>query len=148
MSLYILQFGQHEALRKLTERAASALYEAAILPVYCAAKYAVVGIVRSRGKEPQKEIIRVNAILPGAVPTNIGLPVRLVKLGVKPTLPDDKVTRPEHIVGAICELLEDPNAFAVCMEVRADKRYRRQKPEYPEATMSYLMGEKESWTKH
>jgi len=127
---------------------ASALYEAAILPIYCAAKYAVIGLVRSLGKELQKENIRVNAILPGAVPTNIGLPVKLVKLGVKPTLPDDKITKPEHIVGAITELLDDLNAFAVCMEVSAAKRYRREKPEYPDATMAYLMGEKEAWTKH
>jgi len=74
--------------------------------------------------------------------------VKLVKLGVKPTLPEDKITKPEHIVGAICELLDDPNAFAVCMEVSAHKRYRRQKPEYPDETMAYLMGEKEAWTKH
>ncbi|KAJ9493859.1 hypothetical protein LTR99_001757 [Exophiala xenobiotica] len=127
---------------------ASALYEAAILPIYCAAKYAVIGLVRSLGKELKKENIRVSAILPGAVPTNIGLPVRLVKLGVKPTLPDDKITKPEHIVGAIKELLDDPNAFAVCMEVSAASRYRREKHEYPDETMAYLMGEKESWTKH
>jgi len=127
---------------------ASALYEAAILPIYCTAKCAVIGLTRSLGKELQKENIRVNAILPGAVPTNIGLPVRLVELGIKPTLPDDKITKPEHIVAAITELLDDPNAFAVTMEVSAGNRYRRQKPEYPDETMAFLMGEKEDWSTH
>jgi len=127
---------------------ASALYQAAILPIYCAAKYAVIGLVRSLGAELKKENIRVNAILPGAVPTNIGLPTKLVKLGVKPTLPDDKITKPEHILAAINELLEDPNAFGETLEVSAAKRYRRKQPEYPDATMAFLMGEKEAWTKH
>lgn len=124
------------------------MYEAAILPIYCAAKYAVIGLTRSLGKELQKENIRVNAILPGAVPTNIGLPVRLVEQGIKPTLPDDKITKPEHIVGAIIELLNDPDAYAVTMEVSAANRYRRRKPEYPDETMAFLMGEKEAWAKH
>lgn len=90
----------------------------------------------------------MNAILPGAVPTNIGLPVRLVEQGIKPTLPDDKITKPEHIVGAIIELLNDPDAYAVTMEVSAANRYRRRKPEYPDETMAFLMGEKEAWAKH
>src|SRR5258708_368597 len=117
---------------------ASALYQAAILPIYCAAKYAVIGLVRSLGAELKKENIRVNAILPGAVPTNIGLPPKLVTLGVTPTLPDDKITKPEHILAAIQELLDDPNAFGETVEVSAAKRYRRKQPEYPDANMAFL----------
>jgi len=127
---------------------ASALYHSVILPVYCAAKYAVNGLIRSLGEGLKKENIKVNGILPGAVPTNIGLPVKLEKLGIKPTLPDDKITKEEHILAAITELLEDPTAFGQCVEVSAAKRYRRKQHEYPDATMAYLMGEKESWSKH
>lgn len=124
------------------------MYHSVILPIYCAAKYAVNGLIRSLGEGLKKENIKVNGILPGAVPTNIGLPVKLEKLGIKPTLPDDKITKEEHILAAITELLEDPTAFGECVEVSAAKRYRRKQHEYPDATMAYLMGEKESWSKH
>jgi NAD(P)-dependent dehydrogenase (short-subunit alcohol dehydrogenase family) len=100
------------------------LYQAAILPIYCAAKYSVIGLVRSIGAELKNENIRVNAILPGAVPTNIGLPPKLVKQGITPTLLDDKITKPEHMLAAIQELL-DAKALGETVEVSAAKRYCR-----------------------
>jgi len=124
---------------------ASALYESAILPIYCSSKYGVVGLARSLGKELKKENIRVNAILPGAVPSNIGLPVKLQQMGITPTLPDDAITTSVHICDAVSDLLDDPNAFGVVMEVSGPRRYRRAKHEYPDKQMAYLMGEKEAW---
>ncbi|OCK80103.1 NAD(P)-binding protein [Lepidopterella palustris CBS 459.81] len=120
----------------------SSLYSAAILPIYCASKYAVNGLVRSLGEELKNEGIKVNAILPSAVPTNIGLPPKLVRLGIQPTLPDDKITKPEHVLIAIQELLDDPTAFGETLEIRGTKRYRRKQPPYPDDTMAFLTGDK------
>ncbi|EXJ67393.1 uncharacterized protein A1O5_09406 [Cladophialophora psammophila CBS 110553] len=126
---------------------ASALYESPILPLYCAAKYAVVGLARSLGKGLQEEKIRVNTILPGAVPTNIGLPPKLKQLGITPTMPEDKLTTPDNIVDAVYELLNDQEAYGVVMEVSGPNRYRRPKHDYPDATMAFVMGEKDAWDK-
>jgi 15-hydroxyprostaglandin dehydrogenase (NAD) len=124
---------------------ASALYEAAILPIYCGAKAGVMTLVKSLSSELIKDNIRINAILPGAVPTNIGLPAKLKKLGITPTLPDEMITKPEHILAAITELLDSETATGQLVEVSAANRYYRKKPEYPDAVQAAVMGEKESW---
>ncbi|KAH7418312.1 hypothetical protein BKA64DRAFT_717060 [Cadophora sp. MPI-SDFR-AT-0126] len=124
---------------------ASALYDYAILPIYCSSKYGVVGLARSLGVDLQKENIRVNAVLPGAVPSNIGLPVKLKNIVITATLPDDVITTSEHICDAVSELIDDPNAFGVIMEVSGERRYRRPKHDYSDNQMAFLMGEKESW---
>jgi 15-hydroxyprostaglandin dehydrogenase (NAD) len=90
----------------------------------------VNGLIRSLGEGLKKENIKVNGILPGAVPTNIGLPVKFQKLGIKPTLSDDKITKEEHILAAITDRLGGPAAFGQCVDVSDAKCYYRKQHEY------------------
>jgi NAD(P)-dependent dehydrogenase (short-subunit alcohol dehydrogenase family) len=67
----------------------------------------VTGLIRSQGEGLKKENINVNGILPGADPTDICLPVKLDKLGINPTLPNNKIAEEEYILPAFEEILKN-----------------------------------------
>jgi len=125
---------------------ASGLYGgSAVLPIYCSSKYGIIGLVRSLATQFKKENIKINAVLPGCVLTNIGLPPALVAIGKVPTMPESVITPMKNIVGAIMELLDDESASGVILEVSASKSYRRKPQEYCDPEMAIAMGEKGLW---
>jgi len=117
---------------------AAGIYATPVLPIYAAAKHGVIGLVRSLGPQFQNENIRISAILPGAVPTNIGVPPVVAASGVNPTLDESAITTTQHIIDAVVDILEDPNAFGRTVEVSTSNRYDRKQPEYADATMRLL----------
>jgi NAD(P)-dependent dehydrogenase (short-subunit alcohol dehydrogenase family) len=84
------------------------------LPLYCAAKHAVIGLTRATAVQLGRRAITVNAICPGPIATDM----------LKPNLPDpDSVRRlvrhipagrlgtPSDVAGAACFLAGDDAAF-------------------------------------
>jgi len=122
---------------------ASGLYGgSAVLPIYCSSKYGIIGLVRSLAPQFQKENIKINAILPGAVITNIGLPPALLEIGKVPELPDAIITPLQNIVDAVLELIGDQAAAGVILEVSARKSYRRKPLEYCDKKWQLLWARK------
>ncbi|OCK74349.1 NAD(P)-binding protein [Lepidopterella palustris CBS 459.81] len=116
---------------------AAGIYANPIFPVYCASKHGVVGLVRGLGRKLAKENIRVNAILPGPVDTNIlaSSAVPLFAPGEKPPFGSEVYTKEQNIVDAVMTLLDDPNASGTVLEISRSSFYDRKQPEWSDDNM-------------
>ena len=84
-------------------------------PAYCAAKHGVVGLTKNAALEYAKSNIRVNAVCPGGVKTNMTesademYPGFLAKLAKHE--PMGRLAEPEEIAGAVLWLASDAATF-------------------------------------
>ena len=84
-------------------------------PIYAASKHAVVGLTRSVALEYAAQGIRVNAINPGAVETDMYRRFTADKPELRARLlalhPIGRIARPEEIADAVVYLLSDKSSF-------------------------------------
>lgn len=84
-------------------------------PAYCAAKHGVVGLTKNAALEYAKSNIRINAVCPGGVKTNMTesademFPGFLAKLAKHE--PMGRLAEPEEIAGAVLWLASDSASF-------------------------------------
>ncbi|PGH19125.1 hypothetical protein AJ80_04203 [Polytolypa hystricis UAMH7299] len=113
------------------------VYSAPPIPVYAAAKHAVVGLVRAIAPVLAKEGIFVHAILPGAVATNVVDPKSMEGFG------DTIYTPVGDIVNAVDALLLGEFAKAGItgriIEVSRGSLHHRDQPAYCDETMASVM---------
>ena len=97
-------------------------------PAYTASKHGVLGFTRALAVELGKEGVRVNAIGPGFIETNINANVRatnpaLVQAFVDHT-PLARAGKPEDIVGPAIFLASDLSSYVTGTIVMVDGGYR------------------------
>ena len=84
------------------------------MPIYSASKHAVLGLTKSAALEYAKSGIRINAIAPGGVETDM---VRRVNKQFVETLksipPTGRFADPEEIANAVVWLLSDKASFVL-----------------------------------
>ena len=84
------------------------------MPIYVASKHAVLGLTKSAALEYAKSGIRINAVAPGAVGTEmleqvVGDSKR--KEAIKAMHPIGRIGKPEEIANAVVWLLSDKASF-------------------------------------
>jgi NAD(P)-dependent dehydrogenase (short-subunit alcohol dehydrogenase family) len=75
------------------------------MPIYIASKHAVLGLTKSAALEYAKSGIRINAVAPGGVETNMAK--RVVEH------PVGRIADPEEIANAVVWLLSDKASFVL-----------------------------------
>ncbi|KAL4891071.1 NAD(P)-binding protein [Aspergillus ambiguus] len=121
------------------------LYPSYYSPIYTASKHGVVGFMRSVADTFSREGIRVNALCPGIVRTN------LVDAQGWSNFPADRFIRKENVaevvlllangaamVDATGKTASRPHGLAV--ELSGEKYYFREQPPYCDAEMEGVMG--------
>lgn len=114
---------------------ASSLYAAPDLPLYCASKHGVLGLMRSMAINLQKEGIRVNCVLPGAIHTTLYSEETWSQFDRRDFTPVNQVVK------AVQQLLDDPSACGQALEVSASSIVDRKQPDYLDDTMRRIMSE-------
>lgn len=118
------------------------LYPSSYSPMYSAAKHGVVGFMRSIARHFLKDQIRVNAICPGVVKTN------LLSSKEWGNFPDEYFTPVKTIVKVVVILVEgvDPEKgvgqnvlWGKAVEVSGKNHYYREQPEYCDEAMRAVM---------
>ncbi len=89
---------------------------------YVAAKHAVIGLTKTAAKEYAQAGIRVNAVCPGFVETNIikGVPDNVLDFNNKFLVPMKRLGKPEEIADAIAWLLGDQSSFVTGHSLHLD----------------------------
>lgn len=116
------------------------LYSSAPIPVYSAAKHGVVGLVRSLAPRLDQEGIKIHAVLPGAVPTNIVDPASIKDF------PKERFTSVKNIVDCVQALLYSTGQFADrktgrVVEVSRENMYHRDQLPFCDQVMASIMGQ-------
>jgi len=85
------------------------------MPIYAASKHAVLGMTKSAALEFAKSRIRINAIAPGAIETDMYERVvgnnKQMQEALKAMQPIGRVGKPEEIANAVVWLLSDKASF-------------------------------------
>lgn len=111
---------------------AASIYASPDLPLYTAAKHGVLGLMRSMSEELQRENIRVNSILPGAIRTT------LHSESTWDQFPSGDFTPIEEVVNTVVGMVND-DSTGKAMEISAGKTYNRTQPEFADDTMRRIM---------
>lgn len=81
---------------------------------YCATKHAVVGLTKASALDHAAEGIRINAVAPGAIRTNIiADQIEAYEPALAAMHPIGRIGKPEEIANAIAWLLSDEASFVV-----------------------------------
>jgi NAD(P)-dependent dehydrogenase (short-subunit alcohol dehydrogenase family) len=91
------------------------LYATPLLPMYAAAKFGCVGLVRSLAVYLEGTGIRVNCVCPGAVATG------LLKKEEWAKFPQDTMTPVENVAKAVAKLVEDESLTGKSLMVVQDR---------------------------
>ena len=95
----------------VNDSSASGLHGTRMLPLYSAAKHAVLGLTKSVALEYAKQGIRVNAVCPGAVSTpgyeKFVARDAAMKAAIENVHPMGRVGRPEEVAAAVLYLCRD-----------------------------------------
>ena len=87
------------------------------IPIYSASKHAVLGLTKSAALEYSKSGIRINAVAPGAVETDMAKRVvgenKQFLETVKSMHPIGRIGNPEEIANAVAWLLSDKASFVL-----------------------------------
>ena len=87
------------------------------MPIYVASKHAVLGLTKSAALEYAKSRIRINAVAPGAVETDMAKRVvednKQFLETVKSMHPIGRIAEPEEIANTVAWLLSDKASFVV-----------------------------------
>jgi NAD(P)-dependent dehydrogenase (short-subunit alcohol dehydrogenase family) len=87
------------------------------MPIYVASKHAVLGLTKSAAREYAKSRIRINAVAPGAVETDMAKRVvednKQFLETVKSMHPIGRIAEPEEIANAVAWLLSDKASFVL-----------------------------------
>ena len=87
------------------------------MPIYIASKHAVLGLTKSAALEYSKSGIRINAVAPGAVETDMAKRVvednKQFLETVKSMHPIGRIAEPEEIANAVAWLLSDKASFVL-----------------------------------
>jgi NAD(P)-dependent dehydrogenase (short-subunit alcohol dehydrogenase family) len=86
-------------------------------PIYVASKHAVIGLTKSAAQQYAKSRIRINAVTPGGVETDMAKRI----LGddhqfletIKSMIPVGRIGDPEEIANAVVWLLSDKASFVL-----------------------------------
>ncbi|CAK7225966.1 hypothetical protein SBRCBS47491_006067 [Sporothrix bragantina] len=113
---------------------AAGIYASPALPIYTAAKFGVVGLMRAMGPMLAKENIRVNCTLPGVVRTN------LCDEETWKGFPSEQFTTVENIAAAIQKILDDETIVGKAVEVSQGNIYYREQHEYCDEVQAITMG--------
>jgi NAD(P)-dependent dehydrogenase (short-subunit alcohol dehydrogenase family) len=86
-------------------------------PIYSASKHAVLGLTKSAALEYAKSGIRINAIAPGVIETEMfervaGVDKQLIE-GLKSRTPIGRIGDPQEIANAVVWLLSDNSSFVL-----------------------------------
>ncbi|MNZ83059.1 Levodione reductase [compost metagenome] len=83
------------------------------MSIYSASKHAVVGLTKSAAVEFAKKGVRVNAVCPGLIETDMGL--RVIDGAVDKTVyhPAGRMGRPDEIADAVLYLCSDQASFTM-----------------------------------
>lgn len=89
---------------------------------YCAAKHGVVGLTKSAAIEYAKANIRVNAVCPGFVETDIidPIPDKIIDFSIRYGVPMKRLGKPAEVADAIAYLLSDAASFITGHSLRID----------------------------
>ncbi|KAF2648442.1 NAD(P)-binding protein [Lophiostoma macrostomum CBS 122681] len=112
---------------------AASLYATPDLPIYTSSKHGVLGLMRSMSVKLEKEGIRVNCILPGAIKTSLFSDDKWSQFG------QDDFTPLEEIVEATMQLLNDKTATGKAIEISKGEVFDRQQPPFCNSTMERIM---------
>lgn len=96
-------------------------------PAYCAAKHGVVGLTRNAALEYAKQNIRINAVCPGGVRTNMTESADRERPGLLDALakqePMGRLASPEEIASAVVWLCSDGASFMTGHALAVDGGY-------------------------
>lgn len=106
------------------------LVGAAGVPIYVASKHAVEGLTKSVALEYAKQGIRVNAVSPGLIQTEmldrtVQTNTELIEY-FKTTLPMGRIGTPEEVVNAVLWLCSDASSFVTGQSLTVDGGYTAQ----------------------
>jgi NAD(P)-dependent dehydrogenase (short-subunit alcohol dehydrogenase family) len=94
------------------------------MPIYIASKHAVLGLTKSAALEYARSGIRINAVAPGAVNTDMAKRVMEGNPQLNQTLtsmhPIGRVAEPEEIADVVSWLLSDKSSFVLGHTLLAD----------------------------
>ena len=106
------------------------LVGAAGVPIYVASKHAVEGLTKSVALEYAKQGIRVNAVSPGLIQTEmldrtVQTNTELIEY-FKTTLPMGRIGTPQEVVNAVLWLCSDTSSFVTGQSLTVDGGYTAQ----------------------
>ena len=94
------------------------------LAIYCASKHGILGLTKTAALECAKKNIRINAICPGPIRTEMlesGVPFfpKMMEF-IQERTPMKRIGKPEEIAGAVLWLCSDEAAFMTGKEISID----------------------------
>lgn len=96
----------------------------AFVSAYAATKHAISGLTKSAALELAKDNIRVNAIAPGPVDTNLMRTMRASRMNVSKgpgaAIPMDRFAHPDEMAGAVVWLASDASSYVTGAIVSLD----------------------------
>ncbi|MCJ1381428.1 hypothetical protein MMC17_004538 [Xylographa soralifera] len=120
------------------------VYNLSLDPIYCATKYAPVGLIRSLWPTLIQSSVTINAILPGFVPSAITSPLL-------PITPVEYITPLTTIVNAVAELMECEQTGQT-LECSGTELFYQKQQAYPNETARWVWEDapkmwQEAWEK-
>ena len=111
------------------------------IPLYATSKHALVGFVRSVAPMFAVDDIRVNAILPVMIATNL-MPEQL-----RAEWDEAQLTPMATALKAYDTFLDDESMIGQTVELTLEELVFKQRPEYSNANVSWMFSQTELWEK-
>lgn len=113
---------------------AAGLYPSPMIPIYTAAKFGVLGLMRALAPILAREGIRVNCTLPGVVRTN------LCDESTWNGFPAASFTTVENIVAGVMQILDDETMTGAALEISQGNTYVREQHAFCDDAQAKTMG--------
>ncbi|KAI9845806.1 MAG: hypothetical protein M1837_004486 [Sclerophora amabilis] len=111
----------------------ASIYPVPTIPLYSASKHGVLGFMRSLAPVLRKENVRVDAILPGAVATNIMSAEEMA------FVPKELFTSLDTVVDVVNKLLEDEKLYGQAVEISGTSHYTKEIQAYSDERAENIM---------